>query len=174
MSLLLLYMIKYTETQVTFSEIPDEISLCINISNCPHRCFGCHSPHLQEDVGEELTPEVLDKLIEDNKGITCVCFMGEGGSLFEIAYLSELVHLKHNLKTAWYTGLDFSLNSLGDVVVRPVITNSFDYIKTGPYIESLGPLNKKTTNQRMYKKVSDKPIKFEDITYKFWKGENNV
>ena len=168
MSLLLLYMIKYVETLVGFSEVPDEISLCINISNCPHRCFGCHSPHLQEDVGEELTPEVLDKLIENNKGITCVCFMGEGGSLFEIAYLSELVHLKHNLKTALYTGLNFHLNSMADCVDRPIACE-FDYVKTGPYIESLGPLNKKTTNQRMYKKVSEKPIKFEDITYKFWK-----
>ena len=166
-------MIKYTETQVTFSEIPDEISLCINISNCPHKCKGCHSPHLQEDVGERLTPEVLDKLIEDNKGITCVCFMGEGGRLFDIAYLSSLIHLKHNLKTAWYTGLDFHLDTMADCVYRPIACE-FDYVKTGPYIELLGPLNKRTTNQRMYKKISDKPIKFEDITYKFWKGENNV
>ena len=164
-------MIKYTETQVTFSEVPDEISLCINISNCPHRCGNCHSPHLQEDIGERLTPEVLDKLIEDNKGITCVCFMGEGGRLFDIAYLSELVHLKHNLKTAWYTGLDYNLSN--HLIYEPLF-QEFDYVKTGPYIESLGPLNKKTTNQRMYKKVSDKPIKFEDITYKFQKGENNV
>ena len=52
-------MIKYKETQVTFSEVPDEISLCINISNCPHRCKGCHSPYLQEDVGYELTPSGL-------------------------------------------------------------------------------------------------------------------
>ena len=166
-------MIKYTETQVTFSEIPDEISLCINISNCPHRCVGCHSPHLQEDVGYELTPSLLEVLINNNKGITCVCFMGGDCDLIRLYELSRYAH-KLGLKTAWYTGLDFSLNSLGDVVVRPVITNSFDYIKTGPYIESLGPLNKKTTNQRMYKKVSDKPVKFEDTTYKFQKGENNV
>lgn len=166
-------MIKYTETQITFSEIPDEISLCINISNCPHMCKNCHSPYLQEDVGERLTSEVLDKLIEDNKGITCVCFMGEGGRLSDVAYLSELVHLKYNLKTALYTGLDFHLNTMAECVGRPLVCG-FDYVKTGPYIEALGPLNKKTTNQRMYKKVSDKPIKFEEITYKFWKGENNV
>lgn len=166
-------MIKYTETLVAFSEVPDEISLCINISNCIHKCKGCHSPYLQEDIGEELTPKVLDKLIEDNKGITCVCFMGEGGNLFEVAYLSEFIHFKHNLKTALYTGLDFHLDTMTDCFDRP-FTCEFDYVKTGPYIESLGPLNKKTTNQRMYKKVSDKPIKFEDITYKFQKGENNV
>ena len=165
-------MIKYTETQVTFSEIPDEISLCINISNCPHKCKGCHSPHLQEDVGERLTPEVLDKLIEDNKGITCVCFLGGDNDLMKLYGLSDVVH-KFGLRAAWYTGLDFSLNSMGDVVNRPLVTKCFDYVKTGPYIESLGPLNKETTNQRMYKKISDKPVKFEDITYKFWKGKNN-
>lgn len=166
-------MIKYTETQVTFSEVPDEISLCINISNCPHKCKGCHSPHLQEDVGNELTTDLLEELVNNNKGITCVCFMGGDCDLMRLYELSEYVH-KLGLKTAWYTGLAFGLESLGDVVVRPMITDSFDYIKTGPYIESLGPLNKKTTNQVMYKKVSDKPIKFEDITYKFQKGENNV
>jgi anaerobic ribonucleoside-triphosphate reductase activating protein len=166
-------MLKFLNTQVTFSEVPDEISLCIEISGCKLRCPGCHSPHLQEDIGERLTPEVLDKLIESNKGITCVCFMGEGGRLFDIAYFSELVHLKHDLKTALYTGLDFHLDTMTECVSRPIACE-FDYVKTGPYIEALGPLNKKTTNQRMYKKVSDKPVKFEDITYKFWKGENNV
>ena len=161
-------MIKYTETQVTFSEVPDEISLCINISNCPHKCKGCHSPHLQEDVGNELTIDLLKEIIDNNKGITCVCFMGGDCDLIRLYTLSDYVH-ELGLKTAWYTGLDFSLDSMGDIVARPIITDSFDYIKTGPYIESLGPLNKKTTNQRMYKKISDKPIKFEDITYKFWK-----
>lgn len=173
MLLLLLYMIKYTETQVTFSEVPDEISLCINISNCPHRCFGCHSPHLQEDVGEELTFEVLDKLINKNRGITCVCFMGDAGSPMSIAIFATHIKNMFGLKTALYTGLDYHLDSMAEVVIHPH-TEWFDYIKTGPYIEALGPLNKKTTNQRMYKKISDKPIKFEDITYKFQKGENNV
>ena len=27
---------KYTGTEITFAEVPDEITLCINISNCPH------------------------------------------------------------------------------------------------------------------------------------------
>ena len=166
-------MIKYTETQVTFSEIPDEISLCINISNCPHRCKNCHSPHLQEDIGEELTFEVLDKLINKNKGITCVCFMGDAGSPFRIADFAKYAKLGYGLKTALYTGLDYSLIGIIDLGNRPHV-EWFDYIKTGHYDENRGPLTSKTTNQRMYKKISDKPIKFEDITYKFQKGENNV
>ena len=39
-------MLKYLNCQVTFAEVPDEISLCINITNCPNRCPGCHSPEL--------------------------------------------------------------------------------------------------------------------------------
>lgn len=31
-------MVKYTDIQVTFREIPDEITLCINISGCPNHC----------------------------------------------------------------------------------------------------------------------------------------
>lgn len=163
-------MIKYVDTAICFAEVPDEISLCINISNCPHKCSNCHSPHLQEDVGNELTFSLLDELIDNNKGITCVCFMGEGGSIFEIADFAFHIKNRFGLKTALYTGLDFSLNSMEDIVARPLITDHFDYVKTGPYIESLGPLNNKTTNQRMYKKISEHPIKFEDITNRFWKN----
>ena len=44
-------MLKYVNTEITFSEVPDEITLCINISNCPCHCKGCHSPYLAEDIG---------------------------------------------------------------------------------------------------------------------------
>ena len=44
---------KYIDARVTFSEVPDEISLCISITGCPYRCFSCHSPHLREDIGEK-------------------------------------------------------------------------------------------------------------------------
>ena len=29
-------MLKYVNTEITFAEVPDEISLCINISNCSY------------------------------------------------------------------------------------------------------------------------------------------
>ena len=46
----------------------------------------------------------------------------------------------------------------------------FDYIKMGPYIEELGPLTSRTTNQRLYE-IKHKPQDNEliDITHKFWK-----
>ena len=47
-------MVKYVNTEVVFEEIPDEITLAINVSNCPNQCPGCHSPYLREDIGEDL------------------------------------------------------------------------------------------------------------------------
>jgi hypothetical protein len=41
----------------------------------------------------------------------------------------------------------------------------FDYIKVGEYKEEYGPLNKETTNQRLYEITSNNVI---DITSKFW------
>ena len=45
-----------------------------------------------------------------------------------------------------------------------------DYVKVGPYKEDLGPLNKRTTNQRLYKMVDGVKI---DITERFWKNSIN-
>ena len=47
-------MLKYVDTKVVFQEIPDEITLAINISNCPCHCPGCHSSYLAEDIGNAL------------------------------------------------------------------------------------------------------------------------
>ena len=159
-------MVKYLETAVTFEEIPDEVTLAINISNCQNHCEGCHSPWLREDVGEELTPEVLNDLIDKNEGITCVCFMGEGNDIEGLLDLALIV-AQRGLAAALYSGRPDVEAELGAV---------FTYIKEGPYIEEFGPLNKETTNQRMYKvhhKVNgdDLELEFEDITYKFWKRE---
>lgn len=151
-------MIKYVQedTSVTFSEIPDEICLCINISNCPHRCSGCHSTYLQTDVGVELTEYILDSIIANNEGITCVVFMGGDSDKESLKRFGTFVKSR-GLKSAWYSGeSDLSFDYYKE---------SFDYIKIGPYIKELGPLNSKTTNQRMYSLING----IEDITYRFWK-----
>ena len=50
---------KYINTMVTFEEIPDMITLCINIAECPHHCSGCHSPFLWDNFkwNEEIKKE---------------------------------------------------------------------------------------------------------------------
>ena len=60
-------MVKYCGHYITAQEVPDEISLVLSITNCPHRCEGCHSPWLQADIGDELTPEILRHLIKAYK-----------------------------------------------------------------------------------------------------------
>lgn len=158
-------MIKYLETLITFAEIPDEITLCINITNCPCNCNGCHSSYLSKDIGEELNNDVLDKLISDNSGISCIAFMGGDSSPKEINDLAKYVKDKYPISVAWYSGRQ--------ELSKDINLDNFDYIKLGPYIRELGPLTSKTTNQRLYqygKLFSDYTIDkcWRDITYKFW------
>ena len=153
-------MLKYVDTKVTFSEVPDEISLCINITGCKVGCKGCHSPYLAEDIGEPLDLQNLTNLIDTNKGITCVCIMGGDANPSEVDDIAQDIKEYYpELKVAWYSGrqeLDKEIN-----------LKWFDFLKLGPYIEELGPLNSKTTNQRFYKVVNDELI---DITSVFWKN----
>lgn len=153
-------MLKYLNTQVTFAEVPDEITLCINITGCKNGCKNCHSSYLAEDIGNPLNKIVLSKLLEDNNGISCVSFMGGDRDTIHIVALASWVKTHTNLKVAWYSGRQ----ELSDIVARQL--RWFDYIKLGPYREEFGPLNSRTTNQRMYK-VHD--CELEDITSKFWK-----
>ena len=165
-------MLKYVNTMVTFSEVPDEISLCIEISNCPCHCKNCHSPYLVEDIGEPLIYKdthnnrtvincnPLSELIEANKGITCVCLMGGDSNPEYINILGKTIKC-HKLKSAWYSGRQELSNSID--------LSNFDYIKLGPYKEEFGPLNSKTTNQRFYK-VNEKEL--IDITNLFWKSSD--
>ena len=154
---------KIASFDIVFQEIPGEVTLALNLSNCPCHCPGCHSPHLAEDIGEPLTEELLDALINQYKGlITCVAFMGGDAAPEEVARLAE--HIKNlqssifnlQLKTAWYSG---RMN-------MPENEEAFDYVKLGGYVESLGGLKSPKTNQRLYKRVGDV---WEDITSVFWR-----
>ena len=62
-------MLKYwnQDTTVTFSEFPDEVTLCVNISNCPGMCENCSEAYLQGDIGEYLTNDAIDTLIKNNQ-----------------------------------------------------------------------------------------------------------
>ena len=78
-------MLKYHNYDIVFQEIPDEVTLAVNLTNCPHRCVGCHSPHLREDIGEVLNEKAMDSLLKKyGKQITCVCFMGGDGQAQDV------------------------------------------------------------------------------------------
>lgn len=152
-------MLKYVDTKVVFAEVPDEVTLAINISNCPCNCKGCHSSYLGTNIGEPLFPEVLDGLINNNKGITCVAIMGGDSNPAEVDALAFYIKsIYDNTKVAWYSGRQ---ELSGSIKLK-----NFDYIKLGPYKEECGPLSSKTTNQRFYKVEGNT---LTDITEKFWK-----
>lgn len=154
-------MIKYVPemTSVVIEEIPDRVTLAVDISNCQGNCVGCHSPFLKTDVGEELTEEVIDRLVDDNFGVDCFLFLGEGKDLGSLLRLAAHVR-SIGLAAALYSGRN---------AVEDEIFNSFDYVKVGPYIESYGPLNSKTTNQRLYRVSHDgHAYSLKDITSRFW------
>lgn len=154
-------MLKYVNTDVVFQEIPDEVTLAINISGCPCRCPGCHSHYLWEDIGLPLDPSAIDDFVTRlSSDITCISFMGGDADPKGVNQLAQYVHEEYpQLKVAWYTG---RLR-----IPSTVCKADFDYIKVGPYIRHLGPLSKPTTNQRMYRQTDNG--EFEDITYRFWK-----
>lgn len=149
---------KFASYDIVFQEIPDEVTLALNISGCPCHCAGCHSPHLWEDFGEELTEDTLGSLLyQYGDAITCVCFMGGDADTQTINKMCSWVH-SHRYKTAWYSGRQ-QLSS-------NVQLSNLDYLKLGPYIESLGSLKSTTTNQKLYRILSREQI--EDITSRFW------
>lgn len=133
------------------------MTLAVNLTNCPHRCVGCHSPHLREDIGDVLNDRTLDSLLKKyGQQITCVCFMGGDGQAKDVETLAKHLRQHSKLKVAWYSG-----NAM-----LPQNAQLFDYVKVGGYKPELGGLRSRTTNQRLYRYTNGHS---EDITERFWK-----
>lgn len=138
-------MLKYTDTDIVFQELPDEVTLAVNLSGCPCHCPGCHSKQLWGDTGCDLTEERLDALIEEQRqSITAVSFMGGDAAPREVNSLASHIRQRFpRLHTAWWSGR---------TLLSPAIeTANFDYIKLGPYLSHLGGLRSPHTNQRLYR-----------------------
>lgn len=138
-------MLKCYSYDIVCQEIPDEITLAVNISCCPNRCPGCHSPWLWSDEGKVMDEELLASLIgRYSAAITCFCFMGGDAEPMEVQRLADWIRQTYpQLKTAWYSGKE-TLPDGFDV-------RSLDYLKLGPYIEELGGLKSPTTNQMLFR-----------------------
>lgn len=138
-------MVRYHNFDVVFAEVPDEVTLALNLTRCPNRCPGCHSPHLREDTGRELDEEELLGLLGCyGSAVTCVAFMGGDGEPLEVAALARALRRAWpRLRTAWYSGRAELPEGLDPT--------AFDYIKLGAWIEARGPLSSPTTNQRLYR-----------------------
>ena len=85
-------MLRYLNTQVYTSEIPDELSLGFSILGCNIHCPNCHSQHVWDinsiGQGKELTYEELDKCIEAQKLVSCILFFG---GEWDLEYLKHII-----------------------------------------------------------------------------------
>ena len=161
-------MLKYYDYSIVMQEFPDEISLCLNITNCPCNCEGCSESYLKENIGIVLTYEELKKILDKyvTYGITLVGFMGGDVNHKEIIKLSKFIKNNYNLKVGMYSGLDY---------IDLELANVLDYYKYGRFIlpkgkpevwhkQTCGPINFPWSNQKMYKNINGKLV---DITEKF-------
>ena len=138
-------MLKCYSYDIVCQEVPDEITLAVNISCCPNRCPGCHSPWLWSDEGPPMTEEFLSGLINQySSAITCLCFMGGDAEPLLVQRLASWIKDTYpHIKTAWYSGKEALPEGFSVEVL--------DYLKLGPYIEALGGLKSPDTNQILYK-----------------------
>lgn len=152
-------MLRYYNYDIVFREIPNHVTLAINITNCPNHCVGCHSPHLQRDVGEVLDENLLDLLLDRYaKSITCFCFMGGDHDPSRVTQLAKYVRsCCPDIKTAWYSGCD-KLPAGFDL-------QAFQYIKLGRYDEQFGSLDSPSSNQHLFEIGQDGFM--EDMTHLF-------
>ncbi len=159
-------MLKCFNYDIVCQEIPDEVTLAVNISGCSVKCPGCHSKWLWEERGDELNEETV-RILMNRYGadITCFCFMGGDAEPAEVLRLANFIRANfHSVKIGWYSGrstlpdadnVQSSCISIGFIdagcLSKSLYCKAFDYIKLGSYVEELGGLRSAKTNQRLFK-----------------------
>jgi anaerobic ribonucleoside-triphosphate reductase activating protein len=128
---------------ITVQDVPDEIALAISLSGCPLKCKGCHSVETWDpEFGNLIDEEILNRLIEKNRGISCVLFYGGEWNMDVLNRLFLAVKSK-NLKVALYTGLEKS-------ELTTDLLHNLDFLKFGRWKKDLGGLTSQTTNQEFW------------------------
>lgn len=157
-------LLRYANYSITFQEVPNEISLVLNITGCTHHCDGCHSDYLAQDFGNYVDDD-LPALLDRYKGmITCVCFMGGDQAIDNLREWLKRIKEEYDLKTCVYSGTD-------DIDTFDNCLDYLDYLKIGPYKKEFGGLDNPNTNQKFYIVVKDEDteINLFDITLAFIK-----
>lgn len=158
-------MLKYwpEDTSITFSEFPDEIALCINITNCPCNCTSCSEPWLKEDKGIELTYAEVDKLISEHTDCTTFGFMGGDSDHVAVSKIADYIHDRYKnprIKVGIYSGREF---------IDLDLAQHLDLYKIGRWIapgddkedwknHSWGPLVWPVSNQLYFEKINGKLV----------------
>ena len=128
----------YDTFDIVFQEVPNEISLAFRFTGCPLRCPGCHSESTKLAKGNFLDVDGYIKILEKYRhSVSCVLFIGGEWNPRCSEYLEFAKMMGY--KTCLYTGLSSITDKL---------RSSLTYLKTGPWVESLGGLDSVHTNQR--------------------------
>lgn len=156
-------MLRIASISVGYQEVVGETSLVVFFSGCDVGCEGCHSEEFWDSsIGRIVSePEFRSKLERHESICSCVTFMG---GEWDEDILASYVKISKDMgfKVCLYTGRELD-------EISEDLTNEFDYIKTGPYVEDLGGLNSAETNQRMYQ--SDKDDAWSDITELYFEDD---
>ena len=136
--------LSYTTEQITFQEVPNEISLSFLIAGCPLKCKGCHSADswsvtsevnkanetvkskihpINSNTRSQLTKEYLENRIKQYQDmISCVLFLGGEWKIRQLIELLQTVknskYANPSLKTCLYTGLE--LDEIVDLIQQEV------------------------------------------------------
>ena len=171
-------------TDITFNELPDKMAYAIELGACKQHCVGCHSPELQEE--DAPLTSLLDILEEAqdaiDAGANAIVVMGGTNNkhITEESLIALLQDLSDIAPTGLYSG---SEDEERDKMIA--LEGHCVWLKTGPYIDTLGGLESTRTNQRFYRitttyrldaqdnLVDVRPC-FLDETHKFWKRVKNV
>lgn len=171
-------------TDITFNELPDKMAYAIELGACKQHCVGCHSPELQEE--DAPLTSLLDILEEAqdaiDAGANAIVVMGGTNNkhITEESLLALLQDLSDIAPTGLYSGSEDEERDK-----RIALEGHCTWLKTGPYVDTLGGLESPRTNQRFYQitatyhldaqdnLVDVRPC-FLDETHKFWKRVENV
>ena len=118
-------MLKVYNYDIVFQEIPDEVTIAVNLTGCPVHCPGCHSPHLWEDIGVPLDEVLLRRIYREYAGeVTCICLMGGDADPAAVEKLCAYIKQEMHLRSGWWSGRDYRTSAAA--------LCHYDYIKTGP------------------------------------------
>lgn len=133
------------DKQITFKEVPCEISFSLFVAGCPHHCKGCSWENTNHIPEKYSLSDFEEDLVSYLNKCSCITFLG-GEWCDDLEYRFYMCK-KCNYKICLYTGIetfDEFKNNYGNLLLY------IDYLKVGHYNEEAGALDKATTNQRFY------------------------
>lgn len=140
---------------------------------CVHNCTNCHNKKLQNGHNKLSNDDILDLIIKASIKYKTKNIVFSGGDPLYIENVLDVIYINKTLKnknfyTCVYTG--YELDDLNTFMM------SFDYIKTGKYIEEKKQHTYKgedkfqlaSTNQKLYKYENGKyNLKSKDGIFKY-------